>query len=133
MAQPRFSMLLVGGFGTVALLLACVGLYGTASYSVAIRTQEIGIRLALGAPRRRVFALVLGQCVRVTSLGIALGIVLALVLLKAIAGFLYGVEATDPTTFLALSLLLFAVALLACYLPARRAMRIDPQTALRVA
>ena len=79
MAQPRFSMLLVGGFGALALLLACVGLYGAVAYSVTSRAQEIGIRLALGAPRRRVFALVLGQCVRITSLGIAIGVALALV------------------------------------------------------
>jgi predicted lysophospholipase L1 biosynthesis ABC-type transport system permease subunit len=131
MAQPRFSMLLVGGFGAAALLLASVGLYGAVSYSVTSRTQEIGIRLALGAPPRRVFALLLGQGMRITSLGIAAGVVLALVLLRTIAGFLYGVEPTDPATFAALSLLLFAVALLACYVPARRAARVDPLIAIR--
>ena len=131
MAQPRFSMLLVGGFGALALLLACVGLYGAVAYSVTSRSQEIGIRLALGAPRRRVFALVLGQGVRITGLGIAIGVALALVLLKAMAGFLYGVEATDPATFVALSALLLGVALLACYVPARRATRVDPLTAMR--
>jgi predicted permease len=131
MSQPRFSMLLVSGFGVVALLLACVGLYGAVSYSVTSRTQEIGIRLALGAPRRRVFALVLSQCVRITGLGIAAGVTLALVVLRAIAGYLYGVEATDPATFAALSLLLFAVAVLAGYVPARRAARVDPLTAIR--
>ena len=130
-AQPRFSMLLVGGFGALALLLACVGLYGAVAYSVTSRSQEIGIRLALGAPRRRVFALVLGQGVRITGIGIAIGLVLALLLLKAISGFLYGVEATDPATFVALSLLLLGVALLACYVPARRATRVDPLTAMR--
>jgi predicted permease len=131
MAQPRFSMLLVGGFGALSLLLACVGLYGAVSYAVTSRTQEIGIRLALGAPRRRVLGLVLGHCVRITSLGIAIGVALALVLLKAIAGFLYGVEPTDPATFATLSLLLLAVALLACYVPARRAARVDPLVAMR--
>jgi putative ABC transport system permease protein len=130
-AQPRFSMLLVGGFGALALLLACVGLYGAVAYSVTSRSQEIGIRLALGAPRRRVFALVLGQGVRITSLGIVIGVALALLLLKAMAGFLYGVEATDPATFVALSMLLLGVALLACYVPARRATRVDPLTAMR--
>jgi putative ABC transport system permease protein len=132
MAQPRFSMLLVGGFGALALVLACVGLYGAVSYSVTSRTQEIGIRLALGASRRRVFALVLSQCVRITGLGIACGVALALILLKTMAGFLYGVEATDPPTFAMLSVLLLAVAMLACYLPARRATRVDPLTAMRV-
>jgi predicted permease len=131
MAQPRFSMLLVGGFGALALVLACVGLYGAVSYSVTSRTQEIGVRLALGAPRRRVFALVLSQCVRLTSLGIAIGIAMALVVLKAMTGFLYGIEATDPATFASLSVLLLAVAMLACYVPARRAARVDPIVAMR--
>jgi putative ABC transport system permease protein len=131
MAQPRFSMLLVGGFGALAMVLACVGLYGAVSYSVTSRTQEIGVRLALGAPRRRVFALVLSQCVRITSLGIAIGIALALVVLKAMTGFLYGIEATDPATFASLSVLLLAVAMLACYVPARRAARVDPIVAMR--
>ena len=131
MAQPRFSMLLVSGFGALALVLACVGLYGAVSYSVTSRTQEIGIRLALGAPRRRVFALVLSQCLRITGAGIAIGLALALVLLRAIAGFLYGIEATDPATFASLSIVLLSVALLACYLPARRAARVDPLVAMR--
>ena len=131
MAQPRFSMLLVGSFGALALLLACVGLYGAVAYSVTSRAQEIGIRLALGAPRRRVFVLVLSQGARITGLGITIGVALALVLLKVMAGFLYGVEATDPATFVALSTLLLAVALLACYVPARRATRVDPLIAMR--
>jgi putative ABC transport system permease protein len=131
MAQPRFSMMLVGGFGAVALLLACVGLYGAVSHSVTSRTQEIGIRLALGAPCGRVFALALSQCVRITALGITIGAGLALVVLKAIEGFLYGIEATDPATFAAVSVLLFAVAMLACYLPARRATRVDPLAAMQ--
>jgi putative ABC transport system permease protein len=131
MAQPRFSMLIVGGFGALAMVLACVGLYGAVSYSVTSRTQEIGVRLALGAPRRRVFALVLSQCVRLTSLGIAIGIAMALVVLKAMTGFLYGIEATDPASFASLSVLLLAVAMLACYVPARRAARVDPIVAMR--
>jgi predicted permease len=131
MAQPRFSMLLVGGFGALALLFACVGLYGAVSYAVTSRTQEIGIRLALGAPRRRVFALVLRQCVQITGLGIAIGVVLSLIVLKAMAGFLYGVEPTDFTTFAVVSVLLLAVALLACYVPARRATSVDPLLAIR--
>ena len=132
MAQPRFSMLLVGAFGVLALLLACVGLYGAVSYAVTSRVQEIGIRLALGASRRRVFLLVLSQCLRITAVGIIIGVVLSLAALKAIAGFLYGIEPTDPATFVSLSLLLVAVALLACCLPARRAAHVDPMVAMRV-
>jgi putative ABC transport system permease protein len=131
MAQPRFSMLLVGGFGALSLLIACVGLYGSVSYAVTSRTQELGIRAALGAPLPRLFALVLGQGVRITMLGIAIGVALALVVLKAMARFLYGVESTDPATFAVLSLVLLAVAMVACYVPARRAMRVDPLVAMR--
>ena len=103
LAQPRFSMLLVGGFGVVALLLACVGLYGAVSYAVTSRTQEIGVRLALGAPRRRILTLVLRDCLRITVIGVALGLALSAIVLKAIDRFLYGVDATDPATFIALS------------------------------
>jgi len=131
MAQPRFSMLLVGGFGALSLLLACVGLYGSVSYAVTSRTQEIGIRLALGAPKGRLFALVLGHGVRITALGIAIGVALALVVLRTMASFLYGVDSTDPATFGVLSFVLLAVAMLACYVPARRAMRVDPLVAMR--
>jgi len=131
MAQSRFSVTLVTGFGALSLLLACVGLYGAVSYSVATRTREIGVRLALGAQKRRVFALVLGQCVRITTLGIAAGLAIAAIALLMIAGFLYGVNSTDPATFASLSLLLLVVALLACYVPARRAMRVDPLIAMR--
>jgi putative ABC transport system permease protein len=131
MAQSRFSMLLVAGFGGLALLLACVGLYGAVSFSVTSRTQEIGVRVALGAPRRRIIGLLLSQCVKITSLGIAIGVALALLLMKAISGFLYGVEATDPATFGAVSILLLSVALLACYVPALHATRIDALMAMR--
>jgi putative ABC transport system permease protein len=131
MAQPRFSMLLVSGFGGLSLVLACVGLYGAVAYSVTTRRQELGVRLALGASTRRLVALVLAHGARIAALGIVFGIALALILLKTMAGFLYGVEWTDPTTFGGLSLLLLAVALAACYVPARRAMRVDPLTAMR--
>jgi putative ABC transport system permease protein len=106
-------------------------LYGVMSRSVAQRTQEIGVRLALGAPRRRVFAMVLSDGARVTALGIAIGIASALAALQTMARFLYGVTPTDPATFGIVVSLLFAVALLACYLPARRATRVDPMIALR--
>ena len=132
MAQPRFSMLLMSGFGAMSVLLACVGLYGAVSYSVTCRTQELGIRRALGAPPRRVLALVLAQCARITTLGIVIGVGIATLVLRLMAAFLYGVESTDPATFVLLSLLLLAVASLACYLPARRATQIDPLVAMRV-
>jgi putative ABC transport system permease protein len=130
-AAPRLSMVLVTGFGAAALLLACVGLYGAVSYSVSKRTSEIGIRIALGAPRSRVVALVLSESARIATAGVVIGIGLALVLLRAMAGVLYGVEPTDPATFAGLSLLLLSVVLLACYVPARRATRVDPLTAIR--
>ncbi len=131
MAQPRFSMLLVSAFGALALALACVGLYGAVSYSVIDRTAEIGIRLALGAERRRIVAMVLQQAMRVTGAGIAVGLVVAFVMLRAMAGFLYGIESTDAPTFGIVALILFAVALLACCIPARRATRVDPIIAMR--
>jgi putative ABC transport system permease protein len=131
MAQPRFSMVLVSGFASLSLVLACIGLYGAVSYSVTTRTQELGIRLALGASKPAIFAGVVSQCMRITMPGIAIGVVLALIVLRTLSRFLYGVEPTDPATFGLLSMLLVAVALLACYFPARRAMRVDPVIAIR--
>ena len=130
-APPRFSMLLVSAFGALALVLACIGLYGAVSYAVVERTQEIGIRLALGARRANVYWLVLGKGVQVTALGLAIGLALAFGALRTISGFLYGVEATDPATFAVVSGALFAASLLACFVPARRAARVDPMVALR--
>jgi putative ABC transport system permease protein len=131
MSQPRFSMLLLGSFGAIALLLATIGIYAVISYSVMQRTQEIGIRMALGAERRSVFAMVMSQGARLAGVGIAIGLLASLGAARLIAGFLYGVQPTDPLTFAAVSLLLVGVALLACYLPARRATRVDPIVALR--
>jgi predicted permease len=131
MAQPRFSVFLLGSFGVLALLLASIGMYGVISYSVLQRTQEIGIRMALGAQRRKVFGMVLGQGARLAGLGILIGLVTALGVTRLLTGFLYGVHPTDPLTFAAVSLLLLGIALLACYLPARRAMRVDPLVALK--
>ena len=130
-APPRFSMLLVSAFGALALVLACIGLYGAVSYAVVERTQEIGIRLALGARRANVYWLVLGKGVQVTALGLAIGLALAFGALRTISGFLYGVEATDPATFAVVSGALFAASLVACFVPARRATRVDPMAALR--
>lgn len=131
MASSRFSMLLISGFGAFALLLAALGTYGLISYSVMQRTQEIGIRMALGAPRQNVFAMVLGQGARLAGAGILIGAVVAIAVARLMARFLYGIAATDPLTFLGVSVLLLTMALLACYLPARRAMNVDPIIALR--
>jgi putative ABC transport system permease protein len=130
-AQPRFSMFLLAAFGGVAVLLACIGLYGAVSFAVAARTQEIGIRLALGATRVQVLQMVFGQGLRVTAVGVAAGLVIALAAVRTMAAFLYGVEPTDPLTFGGVALALVGVACLACYLPARRATRIDPIAAMR--
>jgi ABC-type antimicrobial peptide transport system permease subunit len=129
--QQRFTMYVIGAFGALALVLASIGMYGVISYSTLQRTQEIGIRLALGAQRRSVMAMVLAHGGRLAALGIAMGLVCALALGRTLASFLYGVQPADPVTFVAVALLLSAVALLACYLPARRAMRVDPTVALR--
>jgi putative ABC transport system permease protein len=131
LSQPRFAMLLLASFGVLALLLASIGMYGVISYSVMQRTQEIGIRMALGADRRKVFAMILGQGARLAGLGISIGLVAALGLTRIMASFLFGVRPTDPLTFAAVSLLLVGIALLACYLPARRATQVDPMLALR--
>lgn len=131
MARPRFSMLLVGLFGAFAVILAAVGIYGVISYSVAQRTKEIGIRMALGADRRDVFTMVLAQGARFVALGIALGIAGALILTPLMTSFLYGVRPADPLTFAAVSVFVIAVALAACYMPARRAMRLNAISALR--
>jgi ABC-type antimicrobial peptide transport system permease subunit len=124
-------MILLGVFAGAALLLASVGIYGVMSYFVNQRTQEMGIRIAVGAERGDVLRLVLGQGARAALLGIAAGIAAALALTRLMASLLFGVSATDPLTFLAVMTLLTLVALSASYIPARRAMRVDPMVALR--
>ena len=131
MTLPRFAMLVLGSFAGLALLLASVGMYGVISYFVGQRTREIGVRVALGAQRRDVFEMVLGQGARLAAIGIALGLLAALAATRMMVSFLYGVQPIDPLTFVTLSFLLLSIALLACYVPARRAMRVDPMVALR--
>ncbi len=131
MTAERFSMGLVGGFGALALLLASIGMYGVISYSVLQRTAEIGIRIALGAQRAEIFAMVLRQAGRLALAGILLGLTAAFAATRLMMRFLYGVQPTDPLTYAAVSVLLLAAVLLACYLPARKAMKVDPLAALR--
>jgi ABC-type antimicrobial peptide transport system permease subunit len=130
-ARRRFNAMLTGLFALVALVLASIGIFGVLNYTVAQRTQEMGLRVALGAQTRDVLQLVLGQGVRLILFGLAVGLVVSFALTRVLAGMLFGVTPTDPVTFVAVSLLLAGVALLACYLPARRATKVDPLVALR--
>jgi predicted permease len=131
MARTSFTLVMLGIAGTMALLLGAVGLYGVMAYSVSRRTREIGIRMALGAEPRNVLAVILGEGVLLIGSGVAIGLAASIALTRFLTGFLFGVAATDPVTFASVALLLAAVALAACYVPARRALRVDPLVALR--
>jgi len=131
LANRRFSMLLLSVFAALALLLSSIGIYGVISYVVGQRTHEIGIRIALGAQRADVLRLMLGEGMRMALIGVGIGVVVALALTRLMVKMLYGVSATDPVTFAAVAIVLTGVALAACYIPARRAMSVDPIVALR--
>jgi ABC-type antimicrobial peptide transport system permease subunit len=130
-AERRFALILFEAFGLVALALACAGIYGALSGSVAERTREIGVRMALGAERRNVLGMILWQGLKLTLSGVGAGLLAAWAATRLLNKLLYGVSATDPLTFGGVALLLTGVALIACYLPARRATKVDPLVAIR--
>ncbi len=131
LGSRKFNVILIGFFGITALLLATAGVFGVMAYSVSRRTREFGVRVALGATSGNVLRMVLGQGMRTILIGVVIGITGSFVLTRAVSSMLFGVTATDPLTFTGVTLLLIAVALLACYIPARRATRVDPMVALR--
>jgi putative ABC transport system permease protein len=130
-AQRQFNVLLLTIFAGLAMLLATIGIYGVMSYSVAQRTHEIGLRMALGAGRGEILRLILRQGMKLTAIGILAGFAAAFGATRVLNAMLYGISATDPWTFVAMAVMLAAVAAIACYIPARRAMHVDPLVALR--
>jgi predicted permease len=130
-ARTSFTLVMLGIAGAMALVLGLIGIYGVISYTVSQRQREIGIRLALGAQHTNVLQTVLGQAAKMALVGVAIGMVAAFALTRLMTSLLFGVTAHDPMTFAAVATLLFLVALLACYIPARRATRVDPMVALR--
>ncbi len=134
MASRNLPILLLGAFAGLALLLSTVGIYGVVSYSVTRRTQEIGIRMALGADRRQVFGMIVGQGMGMAGAGLGVGALAAMLLVRVVPSFsrlLYGVGRSDPLTLVGVSAVLLLAAVAACYVPARRAMRTDPMNSLR--
>jgi ABC-type antimicrobial peptide transport system permease subunit len=131
LADRRFLLLLVGLFACIALIIAGVGLYGVVAFFVAQRTQEIGVRMAIGAQRSDVLRLVLGEAARMAAFGVIIGVVASLAISRLLTSLLFGISATDPLTFIGVAVLLSLVALAASFIPAYRATRVDPVTALR--
>jgi ABC-type antimicrobial peptide transport system permease subunit len=131
LVRPRFLSLLLGAFSVIALALAAVGIYGVMAYSVSQRTQEIGVRVALGARSSDVMKMVLGQGTKLAAVGVGIGLAGAFALTRVMSTLLFEVSVTDPATFAAVVALLAFVTLLACYIPARRATKVDPLIALR--
>ena len=131
LALRNFMRLLLGAFASLALLLAAIGIYGVISYAVSQRTREIGVRMALGATPGGMLRLILGESLQLIFFGVVIGVAAALGLTRMLASMLYGISSTDPLIFVSVTTLLVVIALAACLIPARRAMRIDPMVALR--
>jgi ABC-type antimicrobial peptide transport system permease subunit len=131
LVRPRFLSMLLGAFSVIAMSLAAVGIYGVMAYTVAQRTQEIGLRVALGATTRNVLTMVLSQGLKMTAIGLAVGLTGAFFLTRVMASLLFEVSVTDPVTFAIVAIALTAVGLIACFVPARRAAKVDPMVALR--
>ena len=131
MARVSFMLVMLSLAGGMALLLGTIGLYGVIGYSVSQRTHEIGIRMALGGQREDILRLILRHGTKLTLVGVAIGVAATLGLSRFLSSLLYGVKPTDPLTFLGVTIMLVLVTLLACYIPARRAMRVDPMVALK--
>jgi putative ABC transport system permease protein len=130
-AQPRFNVVLLSTFAAVALVLALAGVYGVMSYAVALRTHEIGVRIALGGQTRDIASLIVGDGMRLAAIGLAIGLGGAIAIGRVMSGLLFGVTPTDPIAIAGAAALVTLVALGACYVPARRAMGVDPMVALR--